>query len=362
VSSIRLSLLNAEVVDGAHVLNFLPSVDLHASTRTPDAEAFVSQLVSAAPNLDTFYWRGDSSTDDGLVYAVAAHCPRLRRVNVSLRSSVQRALNALTSCTEVERVVVNGGTGILDGCHTFIRWRCLHYLKLANVKMTSRALVDIGKSCPHLEHFCSYATRTRASGVNDVGVAALAQGCPKLRHLRLSWRAIGDAGVVAVAEHCRSLTQLDLSNSTVADVGIVAVAKHCSQLVFLDITGTSVTNVAVRAIATSLPLLLTLHLAKTGVTDVCLGLGKGCPKMSIFSASVTNSTALERVLPYWPLLVSLELRLMVPTASLFAAFGCHNRQLFDVHLKPVDSPAFTAPLLFGVLMKTGVGAWRRGSR
>jgi hypothetical protein len=364
VSSIRLWLLNGEISERADVLNFLPTVDLSrlanldVDTRTPDAEALVSRLVSAAPNLETILVRGhgDSSTD-GIVYAVAAHCPCLRRVDVSLSKSVQRALNALTSsCPEVEHVVVNGGTGVLDNCHTFIRWRRLRYLELANVKMTNRALVEIGKSCPHLKHLCIYAVRTDASEVGNVGVAALAQGCPKLLHLRLSWRSIGDGGVVAVAEHCRSLTHLDLSDSTVADVGILAVARHCSQLVFLNITGTSVTNVAVSAIATSLPLLRTLYLAKTGVTDVCLGLGKGCPDLRFFSASVTNATALERVLPYWPRLYSLELRSMVPTASLFAAIGCHNHHLFWVHLKPVDSPAFTAPLSERWrLVKTGVG-------
>jgi hypothetical protein len=64
------------------------------------------------------------------------------------------------------------------------------------------------------------------------------------------------------------------------------------------------------------------------------------------------------VLPYWPKLGTLCLLEMVPSASLFAAFGRHNHELCQVELKPVESAAFTAPLSEGWhLMKVEDGEW-----
>jgi hypothetical protein len=139
--------------------------------------------------------------------------------------------------------------------------------------------------------------------------------------------------VIAVATHCTALTCLDLSDTGVTDAGIAVVAKHCSHLERLYISGTS-------------------------VNSVCRDLGTGCPRMRFFSASITDSSALEHVLPCWPRLFTLWLRSMVPTAPLFAAFGSYNHELFRVLFKPVRSGAFTAPLFKGThLVKVGVGEW-----
>jgi hypothetical protein len=121
----------------------------------------------------------------------------------------------------------------------------------------------------------------------------------------------------------------------VTDAGIAVVAKHCSQLERLDITHTSVTN-------------------------LCRDLGIGCPRMRVFSASSTDSSALDHT--YWPKLRILELKSMVPTASLFAAFGRHNHELSLVQ-KPVVSAAFSTPLSKGRRLMTSirVGLWEAKS-
>jgi hypothetical protein len=183
--------------------------------------------------------------------------------------------------------------------------------------------------------------------------------CSLLHHhdsLGLRFQGTVDAGVVTVAEHCTFLRRLDLSNTDVTDAGIVLVAKHCTRLEYVNVVNTSVTNVAISAMASSLPLLNSLYINHTRVTHVDLDLGKGCPLMIHFSASFTDFSALEPALPYWPRLNSLHLCSMVPTATLFAALGRHNRRLYWVRLEEEASAEFRAPRSY---MMDRPGLWRR---
>jgi hypothetical protein len=392
--------------DTADALKFLLStdlsrlVDLDVEMTTANCEAFVAQLVTKASSLERFTLRGNLT--DMVVYVVAARCPKLRQVDLTLRNAPENVVTVLvSSCPEVEHVEIrccwpHRSTGVAFA----LRWRHLRYLDVPDATMTNRALAQIGRHYPQLEHLHTSDAHDPADPVSDVGVAALARGCPRLLYLNLSvWkRLVGNAGVIAVAEHCTSLTHLnlsstgvsdagfvavakhcrrlehlnlsrtfitnigavadagaipvavhctaltylDLSSTGVSDAGVVAVAKHCSLLEHLDLSRTSVTNVAVSAIATSLPLLRCLDLTETAVD--CTGivpLGEGCARMEKFWASITDSSAIERVLPHWPRLKKLHLAHMLPTASLFAAFGRYNHQLLEVRLTKVDPWAFS---------------------
>jgi hypothetical protein len=297
-NSIGLRLGGWEKSDTAEALRFLPTVDL-------------SRLATLEVEMKT--------TDaEALIAHLIFKAPNLETIrwhDGSLTDVVARNVKATWG----------------DIGHLFARWRRLRQLVATN---TNSALVEISKNYPLLERIWTSTFDDASDPVSDVGVAALTQGCPRLLNLCLPHqRAVGDAGVTAVAAHCPALTFLDLSDTGVTDAGIAVVAKHCN-------------------------LLERLYISHTAVTSVCLDLGTGCPRMKCFSASITDSSALEHVLPYWPQLVMLWLGSMVPSASLFATFNRHNPQLYRVQLKLVESAAFTTPLSKGRrLMKVSVGEW-----
>jgi hypothetical protein len=342
-------------------------VELDVKMSTHQDEALVAELVSKAPNLEAFTLRG--SWTDVVVYAVAAHCPGLRQVGLALHDISNDALTTLVSQRPgIEEVVAwsrergewNGTDFAVVQLKAMLTgWRRLRSLTVTEIEMSNSTFVELGKHCPHLEYIYNSNCHGRwGAPVNNVGVAALAQGCPRLRHLDLSPLRrpveLGDAGAIAVAEHCASLTHLNLSFTGVTDAGVVAVAKHCSLMEHLDLFRTSITNIAISAIATSLPLLRCLDLTETAVDSTgIVPLGEGCPRMEEFSASITDSSMIERVLQHWPRVKKFDLQHMVPTASLFAAFGRHNSKLECVALlRSGDSRDFTARLSDGALLIT----------
>ncbi|KAK6912566.1 F-box domain [Dillenia turbinata] len=74
-------------------------------------------------------------------------------------------------------------------------------------------------------------------GVTDVGLTAIARGCPYLRDLSL-WNtpAIGDEGLVEIANGCQQLTKLDLCQCPlISNKALIAIAKNCPSLTALTI-------------------------------------------------------------------------------------------------------------------------------
>ncbi|XP_050233835.1 EIN3-binding F-box protein 1-like [Mercurialis annua] len=74
-------------------------------------------------------------------------------------------------------------------------------------------------------------------GVTNVGLSAIARGCPSLRSLSL-WDvpSIGDEGLFEVARECHLLEKLDLCNcSSITNKGLIAIAENCPNLISLNI-------------------------------------------------------------------------------------------------------------------------------
>jgi hypothetical protein len=74
-------------------------------------------------------------------------------------------------------------------------------------------------------------------GVSDVGLQALARGCPNLTDLSLiRCRQVTDAGLLALARGCLLLAQLDLSYCNfVTSVGVNHLAKSCHDMTDLNL-------------------------------------------------------------------------------------------------------------------------------
>ncbi|KAF8393213.1 hypothetical protein HHK36_021454 [Tetracentron sinense] len=93
-------------------------------------------------------------------------------------------------------------------------------------------------------------------GVTNLGLSAIARGCPSLRVLSL-WNvsSIGDEGLCKIANGCHMLEKLDLSHCpSISDKGLVAVAENCPNLTDLMIDSCSnIGNASLQAIGKCCP-------------------------------------------------------------------------------------------------------------
>ncbi|XP_062078076.1 EIN3-binding F-box protein 2-like [Humulus lupulus] len=78
-------------------------------------------------------------------------------------------------------------------------------------------------------------------GVTDVGLSAIARGCPSLKALSL-WNvpAVGDQGLYEIARGCPLLEKLDLCQCpSISNKGLMAIAENCPNLTALSIESCS---------------------------------------------------------------------------------------------------------------------------
>ncbi|KAG4930155.1 hypothetical protein JHK82_047222 [Glycine max] len=89
-------------------------------------------------------------------------------------------------------------------------------------------------------------------GVTNLGLSAVAHGCPSLRSLSL-WNVstIGDEGVSQIAKGCHILEKLDLCHcSSISNKGLIAIAEGCPNLTTLTIESCpNIGNEGLQAIA-----------------------------------------------------------------------------------------------------------------
>ncbi|RWW31023.1 hypothetical protein GW17_00004373 [Ensete ventricosum] len=92
---------------------------------------------------------------------------------------------------------------------------------------------------------------SNSTRVSDVGLSAIAHGCPSLRVLSL-WKVplITDAGLSEIADGCPLLEKIDLCECPqISDKGLIAVAQKCPNLTSLTIEScSSVRNEGLQAI------------------------------------------------------------------------------------------------------------------
>ncbi|KAF8400638.1 hypothetical protein HHK36_013937 [Tetracentron sinense] len=93
-------------------------------------------------------------------------------------------------------------------------------------------------------------------GVTNIGLSAIARGCPSLRVLSL-WNisSIEDEGLVEIANGCHMLEKLDLCQCpSISDKGLLAIADNCPNLTDLTIESCSnIGNESLQAIGRCCP-------------------------------------------------------------------------------------------------------------
>lgn len=107
--------------------------------------------------------------------------------------------------------------------------RCLEGKKATDVRL---AAISVGTSSRGGLGKLSIRGSNAVGGVTNLGLSAVAHGCPSLKVLSL-WNvpSVGDESLFKIARECQSLEKLDLCQCpSISDNGLVAIAKSCPNL------------------------------------------------------------------------------------------------------------------------------------
>ncbi|XP_019189621.1 PREDICTED: EIN3-binding F-box protein 2-like [Ipomoea nil] len=144
-------------------------------------------------------------------------------------------LSGSVRCTEICRSTNRDVTmGIADeDCEGYLT-RSLEGKKATDIRL---AAIAVGTSSRGGLGKLSVRGSNSARGITNVGLSAIAHGCPSLRVLSL-WNvpSVGDEGLLEIAKECQSLEKLDLCQCpSVSNKGLVAIAENCPNLTSLTI-------------------------------------------------------------------------------------------------------------------------------
>ncbi|GAB4832858.1 Transcription factor COE2 [Ancistrocladus abbreviatus] len=117
-----------------------------------------------------------------------------------------------------------------DGCLT----RCLEGKKATDIRL---AAIAVGTATRGGLGKLSIRGSNSTRGVTNLGLSAIAHGCPSLKVLSI-WNvsSVGNEGLFQIANGCRMLEKLDLCHCPlVTDRGLIAIAESCPNLTTLAI-------------------------------------------------------------------------------------------------------------------------------
>ncbi|KAF5749613.1 putative grr1 plant [Tripterygium wilfordii] len=152
-------------------------------------------------------------------------------------------------------------------------------------------------------------------GVSNVGLSAIARGCPSLKVLSL-WNlpSVGDEGLFEIAQECRLLENLDLSHCpSVSDKGLVAIAEKCPNLTALNIESCSqIGDGGIQAVGKFCPRLQSISI-------------KHCPLVTDLGVSNLLSSAS-------PVLMKVKLQALSISDTSLAAIGYYGKAVTNLIL------------------------------
>jgi hypothetical protein len=174
--------------------------------------AAISEILPLNPNLHTLA----TPASTACLEVIADHAKQLQHLSL---------------CSGAFNSPVFVSQGLLFVARSCTQLRTLH-LKFY---VTNHILIALGARCPHLTALAAAFGRA----ISDVGVRALAQGCPQLREVSAMSHEyfkypVSMVGVTALATHCPHLRELDVCwsvaqtslSATVIVVGRILVTVH----------------------------------------------------------------------------------------------------------------------------------------
>ncbi|XP_053374436.1 F-box/LRR-repeat protein 4-like [Mercenaria mercenaria] len=227
-------------------------------------------------NRSRFLQRLNLSWCHGNIVSEAAFCRYVQACGQNLRDLYLSSCSFVTqysiheiakSCPNLEELDIGSCKGIdSDGFYDISSLQSLKRLNLYRTNIDQYALLSIIRSCSGLKHLnlgstdCVHAfdevllalgnnTKKlvsldlwRCRTVSNVGVSALANGCPDLQELDIGWCADVKSSSMCLIELVRNCTQLKklflTANRTVCDADLLAIAQYSKDMEQIDILGT----------------------------------------------------------------------------------------------------------------------------
>eukprot|EP00250_Pteridium_aquilinum_P017324 c23572_g1_i2 orf=1123-2619(-) len=193
------------------------------------------------------------------------------------------------SATGIEEVVLSGLFRIFKGLE-----------RIGLPCVTNQILIEIGRFCSKLKeiHFEGHASGSNfihsQTKVTDLGVVALAEGCPALQVISLAGcNAVSVASLRALAFHCKHMKALLLPGCTkINDDAIAKVWPSIGKsLLVLDLVGCKITSKTIRLFyqlgqvqGTSLVVLAIARSLSKSAKSELLELQRGLPSLRISSS------------------------------------------------------------------------------
>ncbi|KAL8136107.1 hypothetical protein AgCh_010634 [Apium graveolens] len=155
----------------------------------------------------------------------------VRNTEIYKSESTQAGEEVCKSAQDVEMTTVDEIKE--DDCEGYLT-RCVDGKKATDLRL---AAIAVGTATRGGLGKLSIRGSNSIRGVTDLGLSAIAHGCPSLRVLSL-WNvpSIGDEGLLKIARECHLLEKLDLSECpSISNKGLVAVAENCPNLTAVTI-------------------------------------------------------------------------------------------------------------------------------
>jgi len=206
-------------------------------------------------------------------------CQNGKNISDSTVAEVARRFPGLQSLAITYSGITDVGViAVANGCPNLKSinfWSC--------EKITDASVCEVVKKCRHLQSLLLGACKR----ITDTSVIEIARGCPHLQKLSLaSCGTITDDVMVEIARGCPHLKSLDVRNSYyITDITVLAIAHNCPSLQKLNVGNCksyeSITDESVMEIARCCPHLQSLKLGECKYVDDAsiMEVGRRCPHL-----------------------------------------------------------------------------------
>ena len=226
-------------------------------------------MASRCPALQTFYfYEIGLNTDDSVavndsIMAMARGCPKLQTLSLANSQWVSDQSVAFLAerCRELRSLCLHGCNRVTDEAIKAIANSCpdLEKLDIAGrrssgtygtlpySKITDESFITVGQKCSKL-----VSISITNSNVTDIGIAALASGCPQLRTFSANYcPSMSTAGITALSHGCKELRTINLRDcGRITDDCLFRIAEGCPELLLFTLSSNYlVTNAGISCIA-----------------------------------------------------------------------------------------------------------------
>ena len=283
----------AKLAEGCPSLEY---VNLNSCINITDRGA-----ASLAQRLQFLFLGSTQITDFGLA-TVGERCRDLRLIDLSYLAITDRGLRKLAvQCSMLKEVILNHCTQIKRNGLASLSNHCLG-LETLTLRGTLVANTELGKiSCKALKQIDLH----RSAEIRDSGLKKLVKGCPVIGSMSLSCcTEITNVGVSYLVKFCSLLYRLDLSFTGVTDIGLARLGEGCKALKHIVLKQLrSITDTGLLQLAQGCPKLEVVDLSgcvnitEKGITSLL----QQCPGLRRLECNVTKECK-ERICVAYPAL------------------------------------------------------------